>query len=109
MRKVQTGYQAPLFCTLLVFIQADGQCFMPSIIVYQAKEYSKDLHFNIPLDWTVHHTPSGYMDRERCLKPMNQFYHAFGASPVKNQTILFDGHDIHFDDRPLIHMEHRNI
>ena len=70
MWKVQTGERAPFGCTLLVFIRADGQCFMPPVIIHQSKEYSKDLHHNIPLDWTVHHTPSGYMDRYRWLKAM---------------------------------------
>ena len=75
----------------------------------KAKEYSKDLHFNISLDCKVHHTQSGYMDIEMWLINTTQFYHVFGAYPVKNQTIFFDGHDIFFDDRPLIHMEHWTI
>ena len=61
--KVQTGERSPLWCTLLDFIQADGECFMKPLIVHQTKEYSKYLHFDIPLECTVHHKPSGYMDR----------------------------------------------
>ena len=45
MWKVQTGEQAPFWFTLLVFTWADGKCFMPPIIVHQAKQYSQDLHF----------------------------------------------------------------
>ena len=56
MWKVQTGEWAPFWCTLLVFTRADGQYFMPPIIVQQAKEYSQYSHYNIPLDWIAHHT-----------------------------------------------------
>ena len=37
MWKVETGEHAPIWCTLLVFTQADEQCFMPHVIVNQAK------------------------------------------------------------------------
>ena len=70
MWKVQNGERASSWCTLLVFTQADGKCFMPPIIVHQAKDCSQDLHYNIPLDWIVHHTPYGYMDRDGWLKSM---------------------------------------
>ena len=63
MCKVQTGEQAPFWCTLHVFTRYDGRCFMIPIIVHQAKEYYKDLHFNIPMYWTVHNTPYGYIYR----------------------------------------------
>ena len=109
MWKVQTGERAPLWCILLVFTRADGQCFMPPIAVRQAKEHSQDLHHNIPLDWTVHHTSSSYMDRDGWLKAMTQFSNICGASPVNNQIIFFDGHDSHFDDRALTQMQSKNI
>ena len=56
MWKLQTGEQEPLWCTLLVFTRANGKCFMPPIIVHQAKEYSKDLHLNhsIVIDSPAH-------------------------------------------------------
>ena len=82
---------------------------MPPVIIHQAKEYSEDLRHNIPLDWTVHHTSSGYMDRDRWLKAMTQFSNICGASPVNNQILFFDGHDSHFDDRALTHMQNKNI
>ena len=62
--KVQTGDQAPFRLTFLVFTQSGGKCFTLPIIVNQAKYYSQYLHFKIPLEWIVHHTPSGYMDRD---------------------------------------------
>ena len=104
MWKVQTEEQAPLWCKLLVFTQSGGKCFMPTIILHQAKDYSKDLHFNITLDFTVHHILSGYMDRYGWLKSMTQLSDVCSASTVKNQIISFDGYDIHFDDCALIHM-----
>ena len=49
------------------------------------------------------------MDRDRWLKTMTQFSNICGASPVKNQILFFDGHDSHFDDRALTHMQSKNI
>ena len=82
---------------------------MPPVIIHQAKEYSKDLHHNIPLDWKVHHTSSGYMNRDGWLKAMTQFSNICGASPVKNQILFFNGHNSHFNDRALTHMQIKNI
>ena len=109
MWKVQTGERALFYWTLLVFTQAGGQWFMTPIIVHQSKEHYQYLHFNIPLDWKVHHTPSGYMDIDWWLKSMTQFSNLCGASPVNNQIIFFDGHDSHFDGRPLRPTEYQEI
>ena len=78
---------------------------MPPVVVHQAKEYYQDLHHNIPFDWKVHHTPSGYMDRDRWLNAMTQLFNICGASPINNNILFFDGHDSHFDDRNLIEMQ----
>ena len=109
MWKVQPGERAPFWCTLLVFTQSGGKWFMPPVVVHQAKEYSKDLHHNIPLDWTVHHTPSDYMDRDRWLNSTTQFTNICIASPVSNQIIFFDGHNSHSDDRTLTQIQSKNI
>jgi len=61
--RTQTGEHAPFWCTLLVFTRADGQCFMPLVLVHQSACLSKDLLFGVPSDWVVHAMPSGYMDR----------------------------------------------
>ena len=74
---------------------------MLPIILHQAKEYYQDLHYNFPLGWIVHHTPSGYMDIYGWLKAMTQFYNICGAYLVNNQILFFDGHDSHFDDGAL--------
>ena len=68
--KVQTAEQSPFWCTLIVFNQADGKCFIPPFIVHQSKEYYQYLYLNIPLDWIFHHTSSGYMYRYGWLKTM---------------------------------------
>ena len=109
MWKVKTGKQAPLWCTLLVFNQADGQCFVPPITVHQANYYSQDIQSNVPLDCTVHHTPSGYMDRYVWIKYMTQFYNVCLASPINNHILLFNGHGSHFDNGTLRKMMCRNI
>ena len=82
---------------------------MPPVIVHQAKEYSQDLHHNIPLDWTVHHTSSGYMDKDGWLKAMTQFSNICVASPINNQILFFYGHDSHFGDLALTQIQSKNI
>ena len=82
---------------------------MPPIVVHQAKEYSQDIHHNIPLDWRVHHTTSGYTDRYGWLKAITQFSNIGGAYHVNNQILFFDGHDSHFDNRAIIKMQSKNI
>ena len=61
---------------------------------------SHDNHQN-ELECTVHHTPSGYMDRYEWLKAITQFSNVCGASPVNNHILFFNVHDSHFDNRAL--------
>ena len=82
---------------------------MHTVVVHQSKEYSQYLHHNIPFDWSVHHIPSGYMDRYGWLKAMIQLSNICGASPVNNQILFLDGHDSHFGDRALTKMQRKNI
>ena len=82
---------------------------MPPVVVHQSKDYSQDLHQNIPFDWRVHHTPYGYMDRDEWLKATTKFYNICGASPVNNQILLFGGNDSHFNDHALTQMKTKNI
>ena len=109
MWKLQTGEKSLFWCTLLVFNPSDGKCFMPPIIVHQAKKYYQNIHFNIPLECIVHHPPSRYMDIYRWIKAMAQFSNTCGAYPVKNQTLFFGGNDSNFDERTIRHMECQNI
>ena len=82
---------------------------MPPIIVHQANEYSQDLHYNLTLDWIVHHTPYDYIDRDGWIKAMTQLSNICGASPVNNQILLFDGHGSHFKYGALRQMMCKNI
>ena len=82
---------------------------MTTINVHQAKDYYQYIHFNIPLDRTVHHTPSGYMDIYRWLKSTTQLSNVCGAHTVNNQILFFDGHESHFDDHALRQTKCRNI
>ena len=77
---------------------------MQPIIFSKSKDYSQDLHYNISLEWIFHHTPYGYMEGEGWLKAMNQFSNVCGDSPVNNHILLFDWHNIHFDDGELSQM-----
>ena len=82
---------------------------MPPIIVHQSKEYYQYLHYDIPLDWVVHHTPYGYMDRDGWLISMTQSSNTCGASLVNNNILFFDGHGSHFDDGALRQIMFKNI
>ena len=77
--------------------------------MHQAKDYSQDIHNNIPLEWIVHYTPSVYMDRDGWLKSMTQFSNACGASLFNNQILLFDGHNSFFDGVTLRQMMFQNV
>ena len=48
------------------------------------------------------------MDIGGCLKDMTQFSTVSGASPVNNQTLLFDRHNGHFGDHAICCMEEQN-
>ena len=61
------------------------------------------------MDWTVHHTPSGYMDRDGWLKAKVQLYNIYSAPLVNNQILFFDLHDSHFDECALTKVQINNI
>ena len=82
---------------------------MPPIIVHQSKEYYRYIHYYVPRVWIVHHTPPGYMDRDRWLKYMIQFLNVCSDSPVKNQILFFDGNSSHFDDGVIRQIMCKNI
>ena len=73
MWKSQTGERAPFWCTALIFARADGQCFMPPMIVRQADNYTQYLHWNLLSDWLVYNLPSGYIDRDLWMKETSLF------------------------------------
>ena len=109
MWKAQTWKRETLWCTLIVFYQSDGQCFMLTIIVHQAKEYFQDLHLNIPLEWIIHHTPYSYMDIYGCIKSTTELLTVQGYSTISNQILFFVAHAMHFNDRSLSYMKDQYI
>ena len=82
---------------------------MHTIIVNQTNDYSQYIQFNITLNWIVHHTQSGYMDRYRWLKATTQLFTICGASTINNQIIFFDGYGSHFYNHAVHYKEDQNI
>ena len=62
--RTHNGERAPFCCTALIFTRSDGQCFIPPVVVHRITHYTQDLHYNIPSDWVIHNSPSGYMDSD---------------------------------------------
>ena len=58
MWKAQTGERAPFWVTLLLFTRADGQCFIPPMVIHQSSEHTYNYNLYIPSDWIVHITKS---------------------------------------------------
>ena len=101
MWKAQTGERAPFWVTLLLFTRADGQCFIPPVVIHQAAELTAEHCLHIPSDWIVHATKSGYMDRDGWFKAMRQFVKLSGAHGTNINVLTFDGHDSHWDSDAL--------
>ena len=101
MWKTQTGEREPFWCTSLIFTHADVQCFIPPELVHQGTRHTQDLHYNIPSDWVVHHSLSGYIDNDGWLKSMYHFDSMCFSSTLNSQVLLHDGHGRKFDDRAL--------
>ena len=75
--------------------------FYPPVLVCQSKKYTQDTNYNIPVHWLVHYSLSGYMDHDRWIKSMSHLSSICCSSPLNTQLILYDGRDVHFDDRSL--------
>ena len=98
--KCRYGEHAPFWVAVLFFSRADGQCFIPPCIVHKGIEYSCDLHYGVPDEWLVHHTPSGYMDRDGWFKVIHIFSKLAGAHAGK-KNLFYNGHDSHWDTDAL--------
>jgi hypothetical protein len=107
--KTQTGERAPFWVTILFFTRADGQCFIPPTVVHQGTEGTADFLLNLPGNWIVHITPSGYMDRDGWFKTIENFTLLSGASATNEQFLYFDGHDSHWDADALALMPERHV
>ena len=99
--RTQTGERSPLWCTSLIFAQAYGQFLIPPVMLRQINHYTQDIHYNIPSDWVVQNSPSGYMYRDGWHKSMDRFPSMCCSSPLNPQVLFYDGHDSHFDDMAL--------
>ena len=107
--KAQTGERAPFWCTLLFFTRADGQCFIPPVVVHKSATLTEDLLYGIPDDWIVHVSTSGYMDRDGWFKSIKQFCKLSGAHHGNNQALFYDGHDSHWDSDALDMMANNSV
>jgi hypothetical protein len=66
--RVSTGEKAPFWVTAWFVTRADGQVPLSPTLVHQGPELSAFLLMNLPEDWIVHATPSGYMDQHGFFK-----------------------------------------
>ena len=104
MWKVQTEEREQLCSMFLVLTQDDRRLFVIPIVVHQETLYSRDIQFNIPMEWILHHTKSGCTDIYSCFKALNQCSTVCGASTTNNQIIIFNGHDNHLNYHTLSYM-----
>ena len=95
--KCQDGEHAPFWVTILFFLRADGQCFLPPCLVHQGAELSADFLYKIPADWIVRHSPSGYMDRDGWFKGIYMFSKLSGCHVGNIIKKYYDDHDSHWD------------
>lgn len=107
--KARAGERAEYWCTLLIFTRADGQCFFPPVVVHKQAVQTGDLHLNLPEDWLVCNTPSGYMDRDSWRLAIRYFAQKCGATALDRVLLFFDGHDSHWDPGAMEIMEANHI
>lgn len=70
-------------------------------MIYKQAIQTGDLHLNLPEDWLVCNTPSGYMDRDSWQKAIRYFAQKCGATVVDHVLLFFDGHDSHWDPETM--------
>ena len=78
-------------------------------MVHQRRHYTQYLHYNIPSDWVIHDSPSGYIDRDGWHKFMSHFSSMCLSSPLNPQVLFYDGHGSQFNDRALYIICRHNI
>ena len=109
MWRNQTGEISSLWCTTLIFTRDDGQCFISPVVVHQITHCTQDIHYNIPSEWVIQNSQTGYMDHGSWHKSMSHFASVCWSSSLNNQGILYDGHDSNVDDRVLYILRKHNI
>lgn len=93
------GGKATFWVTFFFWTRADGQFVIPPCVVHQGAQMSDYFRLNLPQDWCVHCSPSGYMDRDGWLKVARHFKRYCG--PTRPLYLYFDGHDSHWDPDAL--------
>ena len=74
---------------------------IPPVAVHQSTHCAQYLYCDIPSDWVVHNSPSGYMYHDGWHKFMARFVTMCCSSPRILQVLFYYGHGIHFDDREI--------
>ena len=75
------------------------------MIINQAENYIKYIHFNIPKDWVVHNIPYGYMKRDGCMKSMINFKTVCGSNNINLYVLFYDGHEKYLMTGTFIHSD----
>lgn len=105
LRKVTTrvvaseGGKADFWVTFFFWIRADGQFIIPPAVVHSAAQMAEFYVLNLPSDWCVHCSPSGYMDRDGWLKVTRHFIAHCG--PKRPLYAYYDAYDAHWDPDAL--------
>lgn len=96
------GGKAEFWVTFFFWIRADGQFVIPPCVVHSCAQLSEFYVLNLPEDWCVHCSPSGYMDRDGWLKVNRHFKKYCG--PKRPLYQYYDAHDSHWDPDALQEM-----
>ena len=109
IRKNYTGDISPFWCTALIFTCADDKSSIPPVVLHQRTHYTQNFHYNMPSNWLIQNSLSGYMDHDDWHKFMSHFSSMCCYSPINHQLIYCDGHDRHFDSREVDILCRHNI
>ena len=93
------GGKAVYWVTFFYWSRFDGQFTIPPCVVHEGGEMCELFARNLPSDWCVHSSPSGYMDRDGWFKVACHFQKHCG--PTRPLYLFFDGHDSHWDPDAL--------
>ena len=107
--KIVQGERAPFSCMLLLFTCANGQCFIPSVVIHQRCYFTSDLLLYLPDYWLVLSTPSGYIYWDGWLQPCRMFVKLSGACPTKIQALFFNRYNVHWDATALDYLSNNNV
>ena len=79
------------------------------MVAHQRTHHTQDLHYNIPSDWVIQNSLSGYMGRDAWHKFMFHFASLCFSYPLNPQVLFYDVYDSSFDDRELETLHKHNI